>query len=159
VTHIYGQEPDLTFSKTSPLTARTLETLIRLATAHAKARLSQKVQEIDTTAAKEILKYALFREVPKRKRRKKRNAGGGDRKGEGESEEETEGDGEGEETGEESEGPRRMSMPPATPPQGKPTPKKGAPPTLGHQSQESQDQEMDVDDRPDADVSKISPAR
>ncbi|KAG6875296.1 hypothetical protein C0992_004386 [Termitomyces sp. T32_za158] len=70
--------------KTSPLTARTLETLIRLATAHAKARLSTKVEEADAKQAEEIMRFALFKEVPKRQRRKKRklNDGGAVRKGE-----------------------------------------------------------------------------
>ncbi|OCT54291.1 DNA replication licensing factor mcm3 [Cladophialophora carrionii] len=50
--------------RTSPMTARTLETLIRLSTAHAKARLSSRVEEDDAIAAEEILKFALFRVVP-----------------------------------------------------------------------------------------------
>ncbi|CDZ98748.1 atp dependent dna helicase [Phaffia rhodozyma] len=58
--------------RTAPLTARTLETLIRLATAHAKARLSQKVEERDAVAAEEILRFALFKEVVKPVKRKKR---------------------------------------------------------------------------------------
>ncbi len=49
--------------KTSPLTARTLETLIRLATAHAKSRLSDKVEASDAEAAEEILRFALFKEI------------------------------------------------------------------------------------------------
>jgi DNA replication licensing factor MCM3 len=68
------------------LTARTLETLIRLATAHAKARLSPKVEERDASAAEDILRYALFKDVVKRQRRKKRklNHGGASaRRGEG----------------------------------------------------------------------------
>ncbi|TFY80190.1 hypothetical protein EWM64_g3829, partial [Hericium alpestre] len=47
---------------TSPLTARTLETLIRLATAHAKARLSPKVEDADAKVAEDIMRFALFRE-------------------------------------------------------------------------------------------------
>ncbi|KAM3578556.1 MCM DNA helicase complex subunit [Umbelopsis sp. WA50703] len=49
--------------KTTPVTARTLETLIRLSTAHAKARLSQKVEEKDAKAASDILRFAMFKEV------------------------------------------------------------------------------------------------
>ncbi len=58
--------------KTSPMTARTLETLIRLATAHAKARLSHKVEERDAEAAESILRFALFKEVIEDERRKRR---------------------------------------------------------------------------------------
>ena len=63
--------------RTSPLTARTLETLIRLATAHAKARLSPNVDERDAMAAEEILRFALFKEVLKAQRRKKRRLNNG----------------------------------------------------------------------------------
>lgn len=67
--------------RTAPLTARTLETLIRLATAYAKARLSATVEEQDAEAAEAILRYALFKEVmhPRKtsKRRKTRTGGGG----------------------------------------------------------------------------------
>lgn len=67
--------------RTSPLTARTLETLIRLATAHAKARLSTTVERRDADAAEEILRFALFKEVVQResarKKRRKLNTGRG----------------------------------------------------------------------------------
>ncbi|KAL8983895.1 MAG: hypothetical protein Q9205_001980 [Flavoplaca limonia] len=58
--------------KTSPMTARTLETLIRLATAHAKARLSHRVEERDAQAAEAILRFALFKEVVEDERKKRR---------------------------------------------------------------------------------------
>ncbi|KAK6525697.1 MCM DNA helicase complex subunit [Arthrobotrys megalospora] len=58
--------------KTSPMTARTLETLIRLSTAHAKARLSKRVEEQDAKAAEEILRYALFKEIVQNERKNKR---------------------------------------------------------------------------------------
>ncbi|KAI0724228.1 ATP dependent DNA helicase [Cerioporus squamosus] len=63
--------------RTSPLTARTLETLIRLATAHAKARLSNKVERKDAEVAESILRFALFKEVLRRKRHKKRKLNNG----------------------------------------------------------------------------------
>ncbi|KAI0144292.1 MCM2/3/5 family-domain-containing protein [Xylariaceae sp. FL1272] len=58
--------------RTSPLTVRTLETLIRLATAHAKSRLSNRVEERDASAAEAILRFALFKEVVEDESRKKR---------------------------------------------------------------------------------------
>ncbi|KAI0459352.1 MCM2/3/5 family-domain-containing protein [Xylaria acuta] len=58
--------------RTSPLTVRTLETLIRLATAHAKSRLSNRVDERDALAAEAILRFALFKEVVEDDSRKKR---------------------------------------------------------------------------------------
>ncbi|KAI6849818.1 DNA replication licensing factor mcm3 [Hortaea werneckii] len=60
--------------KTSPMTARTLETLIRLASAHAKARLSQRVEEKDAEVAEGILRYALFKEVVDDERRRRKRA-------------------------------------------------------------------------------------
>ncbi|KAF3904861.1 hypothetical protein ABW20_dc0106321 [Dactylellina cionopaga] len=58
--------------KTSPMTARTLETLIRLSTAHAKCRLSKRVEEQDAKVAEEVLRYALFKEIVETERKKKR---------------------------------------------------------------------------------------
>ncbi|KAK7748799.1 MCM DNA helicase complex subunit [Cytospora paraplurivora] len=58
--------------RTSPMTVRTLETLIRLATAHAKSRLSNRVDERDALAAESIMRFALFKEVVEDESRKKR---------------------------------------------------------------------------------------
>lgn len=124
------------------MTARTLETLIRLATAHAKARLSSKVEEKDARQAEEIMRFALFKEVPKRQRRKKRKlvngvaARKGEEDAEGSSEEESD-DGE---SGDEVEE-RRMSTPLAP-----------APPRNQSQDpiwgEDSQDAQMDVEPQP-----------
>lgn len=49
--------------RTLPVTARSLETVIRLASAHAKARLSETVEaELDVAAAMDILSFALYHE-------------------------------------------------------------------------------------------------
>lgn len=53
-------------NKTSPITARTLETIIRLSTAHAKLRLSQIVESKDVKVAEEILRFSIFKEVAKK---------------------------------------------------------------------------------------------
>lgn len=58
--------------KTSPMTVRTLETIIRLATAHAKSRLSNRVEKKDALAAEHILRFALFKEVDEKESRGKR---------------------------------------------------------------------------------------
>ncbi|RDL33768.1 putative DNA replication licensing factor MCM3 [Venustampulla echinocandica] len=58
--------------KTNAMTVRTLETIIRLATAHAKSRLSNRVEERDALAAETILRFALFKEVLEDETRSKR---------------------------------------------------------------------------------------
>ena len=49
-------------TKKSPITARTLETLIRLSSAHAKVRLSKKVELEDAKVATQLLRFALLGE-------------------------------------------------------------------------------------------------
>ncbi|TIB92621.1 MCM-domain-containing protein [Wallemia mellicola] len=100
--------------RTTPLTARTLETLIRLATGHAKSRLSQTVDEVDAQAAEEILRFALFKEVIKvgkgktgktaaGKKKRKLNTGGGAEPSDSEMDEDEEGDGDASEDSDEGD--------------------------------------------------------
>ena len=57
----YGEMRSRQDERTLPVTARSLETIIRLATAHAKARLSPIVEaEPDCSTALEILSFALY---------------------------------------------------------------------------------------------------
>lgn len=56
-------------AKTFPVTPRTLETLIRLSTAHARARLSPRVEKKDARVAEEMIKVCLYKEVIKKPRR------------------------------------------------------------------------------------------
>jgi len=51
--------------KTMPVTARQLETMIRLSTAMAKARLSKVVNLVDAQKSYDLLYFACFKEKPK----------------------------------------------------------------------------------------------
>lgn len=65
-------------ARTQPVTARTLETLIRLSTAHARARMAKTVSVDDAQAAIELVQYAYFKKVlEKEKGQKRRRDGGG----------------------------------------------------------------------------------
>lgn len=59
---------------TAPITARTLETLIRLSTAHAKVRLSRTIDVADAKVAEMMLRYALFKEVPSKSTKRARSS-------------------------------------------------------------------------------------
>lgn len=46
-----------------PVTARTLETIIRLSSANAKARLSHSVDDCDVEVAVELINFVVFHEA------------------------------------------------------------------------------------------------
>ena len=63
--------------RTQPVTVRTLETLLRLACAHAKARMHKNVDTKDAKDACQLVSFVLFREVvPAAKKGRKRAKAG-----------------------------------------------------------------------------------
>ncbi|KDP37954.1 hypothetical protein JCGZ_04597 [Jatropha curcas] len=64
---------------TLPITARTLETMIRLSTAHAKLKLSRKVTKSDVEAALKVLNFAIYHkeltEMEEREQERERELG------------------------------------------------------------------------------------
>lgn len=79
---------------TFPVTPRTLETLIRLSTAHAKARLSSRVERKDVKVAEEMVRFCLYKEVLKKKKKRqskkaRQHSGGEDSDSGNEGEERT----------------------------------------------------------------------
>lgn len=66
-----SQDNEAHVARTQPVTARSLETLIRLSTAHAKARMAKTVTVDDAHAAIELVQFAYFKKVLEKRKRQR----------------------------------------------------------------------------------------
>ncbi|XP_021374912.1 zygotic DNA replication licensing factor mcm3-like isoform X1 [Mizuhopecten yessoensis] len=79
-------------ARTQPVTARALETMIRLSTAHAKARLSKTVDLEDAQACVELVHYAYFKKVLEKTKKKRQKSDDADDSSQDEAADEVDGE-------------------------------------------------------------------
>jgi len=87
-TKLRANDLESDMAKTAPVTARCLETLIRLASAHAKARLSKVVEMEDAMLAIQLVQFAYFKKVETKKGKRARSEDGSGEEDEEEEEKE-----------------------------------------------------------------------